>query len=85
MLLKRMRPEPTLRLYCVATRLLLAVPYSPKSRRGEVHASDGTVAALCEAPQKEGTSLAQDLAATSRPVRAKSGNKIGLPEKAMAA
>jgi hypothetical protein len=35
-------------------------------------------------PPKEGTSLAQNLAATSRPVRAKSGNKLGLPEKAMA-
>jgi hypothetical protein len=52
-----------------------------KRRRGKDDSGDAVVAALCEAPQKEGTSLAQNLAATSRPVRAKSGNKLGLPEK----
>jgi hypothetical protein len=47
-----------------------------KRRRGKDDSGDAVVAALCEAPQKEGTSFA-----TSRPVRAKSGNKLGLPEK----
>jgi hypothetical protein len=76
---------PAARFLIFFEDLPLLVDIRPKSRRGEVHASDATVAALCEAAQKEGTSSAQNLAATSRPVRIKSGKKLRLPEKAMAA